>query len=121
MVYGVFPAAGIEGVAVGKEGLSAQFLDQVCHCLDIVRPEIGKVAQLTEVHFNGSEFPGKIDLVYSGPAAELLELDALADVSYGPEIGEIDGGRLLGHKSSSFVRVIFTFPVQIRNGTRSLR
>ena len=74
MIHGVLPAAGIEGIAVREERFSAKLFDQVSDCFDIVGPEIGKIAQLSEVHFDGNKLFREIDLIDSGPAAQPLQL-----------------------------------------------
>ena len=78
MVYRVFAAAGIESVAVRQEGLAAQLLDDIRHGLYIIGSEIGEVAQLSEVHFDGHEFSVKIDAADARRADQLLKFCALA-------------------------------------------
>ena len=62
VVQGVFPAAHVQGVAVGEEGLAAQLLHQVGHHLGVVGPQEGQVARLAKVDFNGGVLVGKIDV-----------------------------------------------------------
>ena len=78
MIHRVFPAAGIEGVAVRQKRLAAQFLDHVHHGPDVIGPQVCEVAQLAEVHFNGHEFAVKINVADTGFFNEPLELCALA-------------------------------------------
>ena len=49
-------AADVQRVAVGQEGLAALILHQVHHHLGPVGPQVGHVAGLAEVHFDGHIF-----------------------------------------------------------------
>ena len=62
MLQRVFAAADIERVAVGDEGLTAAFLDEVGDDLGIVRTQERQVAELAEVQLDGDEFAVKVDL-----------------------------------------------------------
>ena len=66
MVQSVLPTAHVQGVAVRQEGFSALALHQVGHYLGPVGPQIGQVARLTEVHFNGDEFPLHVNVAEAG-------------------------------------------------------
>lgn len=59
MLQRVFAAADIERVAVGDEGLTAAFLDEVGDDLGIVRAQKRQVAELAEVQLDGDEFAVK--------------------------------------------------------------
>ena len=59
---GVLSATRIEGVAIGKERLSAQFLDHFHHGTGIIRTEVGDVAQLTEMHFDGNKLALQVEV-----------------------------------------------------------
>ena len=62
MLQRVFAAADIERVAVGDEGLTAAFLDEVGDDLGIVCAQERQVAELAEVQLDGDEFAVKVDL-----------------------------------------------------------
>jgi hypothetical protein len=53
------------------------------------------------VHLDGSELLRKIDLSDAGAAAEVLQLDAQADVQFGPEVGKVYGRFRVRHGVSS--------------------
>ena len=74
MVQSVLAAAHIEGVAVGEEGLAAQFLHIICNHLGVVGPEKGQVAVFTKVQLNGCILIGKIYLLKAGSLHETVEL-----------------------------------------------
>ena len=56
MLQRVFTAARIERVAVGKERNAAKFLNNVRHCLRVVRTQIRKIPQLSEMHLDRDKF-----------------------------------------------------------------
>ena len=88
VVNGVGEGTGVEGVAVRQEGHAAQLLHHVGNRLHIVGAEIGTVAQLAEVHFDGDKLVVKINLFNARCADELLQLGALANPDLGPKIGK---------------------------------
>jgi len=92
MFQRVFPAAGIEGIAVGKEGLAAQGLDYICHRTGIVGTQEAQIAQLTEVHLDGDKLAFHIDLIDTGSADQTLELERETFSELGPEVGIINLG-----------------------------
>ena len=59
---GVLSATRIEGVAIGEERLSAQFLDHFHHGTRVVRTEVGDVAQLAEMHFDGYKLTFQVEV-----------------------------------------------------------
>ena len=89
MLERMLAAADVERVAVGQEGTAAQFLDEVGHGLGIVRPQIGQIAELAEVHLDGDEFILKIDLVHAGLQQKLAQLLLLVQAGMAAEVGEI--------------------------------
>ena len=66
VVQRVFPAAHIERVAVGEEGLSALALHQVGHGPGPVGTQIGKVAGLAEMHLDGHILILHVDVAEAG-------------------------------------------------------
>ncbi len=82
MLRGIPAAAGVERIAVGEEGDALLLLDKVDHGLRILRTQIGNVAKLTEMHFDGDKAPVHVDAADAGAATEPLELlrERCADV-----------------------------------------
>ena len=70
----ILAAAGIHGVAVGQEGVSALFLHQIRHRAGIVRAQEAQVAQLAEVHLDGHELAVHVNLADPGLLHQLLQL-----------------------------------------------
>ena len=66
VVQGILPAAHIQGVAVGQEGLAALVLHQVHHHLGPVGPQVGQVARLAEVHLDGDVLAIHVDVTEAG-------------------------------------------------------
>lgn len=93
MIQGVFPAAHIEGVAVGKEGLPSQLPDYVGHGFGVIRPQVGEITQLAEVDLDGHELVFKVDLVDAGGQDEPFQLLDPVFVRGDAEIGKIYLGR----------------------------
>ena len=74
MIRRVFPGTRIQGIAVGQEWGSPVFLNHVCHSLDIVRAQIGNIAQLTKMHFYGDQLSVHINVSYARLPDQLLQL-----------------------------------------------
>ena len=74
MLNGIFPAARIQGIAVGQKRLSAAFLYQVRHGLGIIGPEIAHISQLAEMHLDCYKFSFHIDLVHPCRLQKALQL-----------------------------------------------
>ena len=74
VVQGVFAPAHVQGVAVGQKGLSAQAFHHVGHGFGKVGPQIGQVARLAEMNFDGGEFILEIDLLHTGLAHQFFQL-----------------------------------------------
>ena len=74
MVQSVLPAAGIQGVAVGKEGFAAPFFYQVCYSFYILRPDGSQIPQFPEMHLDSREFPLEVDISHMGRLTQPLEL-----------------------------------------------
>ena len=74
VLEGVLAAAGVEGVAVGQEGLSSQLRDHVHHRTRIVGAQEGHVAEFAEVHLDGHELAVHVDVSYPGRLDQALEL-----------------------------------------------
>ncbi len=91
VLQGVFPAAGVHGVAVGEEGLAPQLLDHVHHSPGVVGPQVADVAQLAEVQFDGHKFALQFQVLYARLFNQLFQLGGQAvAVSLGVEIGKIN-------------------------------
>ena len=89
VLQGVFPAAHIEGVAVGEEGLSAQLFHHISHRLGVVGAEKTQIAQLAEVHFDGHELVIHVDFANASGPDQPLELGGKALAQLGAEIGVV--------------------------------
>ena len=74
MFQRMFTASGIERVAVGKERQSAILFDDISNSLGIVRSEVCKVSEFSEMHLNGNELALKIYRADPGEPDELLKL-----------------------------------------------
>ena len=66
VIQRVFAAADIQGVAVRQEGLAALTFYQIRHGFGPVGAEIGHVARLAEMHFDGHIFAVHVDVAESG-------------------------------------------------------
>ena len=88
MIHSVGARTGIKRIAVRQEGDTAQFLDYVSNGFHIIRPEVGAIAQFTEMHFDCDKLMIEIDFVNACCTAKLLELNSLADTEFGSEIGK---------------------------------
>ena len=89
MIQGIFAAARIQGVAVRQKRLAAEFFDEICHRLDILRAQGRQVAQFPEMHLDRREFAFEIDVLHAGEAAEFLQLLRQARPYGHAEIGHI--------------------------------
>ena len=74
MVERIFPAAHIEGVAVGQKYLPAQFLDSAYNGLGIIRPQKSQVAQLAEMDFDRHILVRKINVSHARRQNEAFQL-----------------------------------------------
>ena len=90
VLQGVFPAAHIEGVAVGEEGLATQLLHHISHSFGVVGAEEAQIAQLAEVHLDGHELVIHVDLANACGPDESLELGGKALAQLGAEIGVVN-------------------------------
>ena len=91
MLQGIFPGAGIHGVAVRQKRLAAQLLDQIHHRTGVVGPQIADVAQLAEVELDGDKLALHVDLVDSRFAHQLFQLGGQAvPKGDGVKIGKIN-------------------------------
>ena len=66
VIQRVFAAADIQGVAVRQEGLAALTFYQIRHGFGPVGAEIGHVARLAEMHFDGHIFAVHVDVAETG-------------------------------------------------------
>ena len=91
MLQGVLPAARVHGIAVSKEGLAPQLLDDVHHRPGVVGAQIADIAQLTEVELDGHKFTLQVQVLNARLLNQLFQLGGQA-VSIGlcMEIGEIN-------------------------------
>ena len=99
----VFAATDVERVAVGEEGLAAQFLHDIRDGAGVVGAQKAQVAQLAKVNLDGDELVLKVDLLNSGVTDEALELVKLALASMRAQVGEVHlsgcCGCSCGHRS----------------------
>ena len=96
MLEGVLAASGVEGVAVGQEGLASQLRDHVHHRPGVVGAQESHVAELPEVHLDGYELAVHVDASDSG-LDESLELVGRTLVRLAAKISVI----YLGHNRLS--------------------
>ena len=100
MVEGVLAPADVEGVAVGDEGLAAQFLDQVADRARVVRPQEGQVARLAEVQLHGHEAALEVEAAEAGLQHEFAQFRLQAVTHrHGVHVGEPNIGGLRIHLS----------------------
>ena len=66
VIQRVFAAADIQGVAVRQEGLAALTFYQIRHGFGPVGAEIGHVARLAEIHFDGHILAVHVDVAETG-------------------------------------------------------
>lgn len=62
MLQRVLTAADIKSIAVRQEGLSAQLLYYVHNCFGIVRTQVGDIAKLAKMDFDGNELFFKVNI-----------------------------------------------------------
>ena len=74
MVQCVFPAAHIQGVAVGKEGFAPQFLHHISHHFGVIGPQEGQVPRLAEMDLDGGVFVLKVNVPDPRFLDELFQL-----------------------------------------------
>ena len=89
VVQRVLAPAHIQRVAVGQEGLAAQFLDHLGHHRRVVGAQEGQVARLAEMDLDGGEFVGEVDLADPGGLDETFEFLGQVLVKRRAQIGEI--------------------------------
>ncbi len=92
MVQSIFPRADVHGVGIGEEGLAAQILDEVHQHPGITGPQMGHVAQLAKVNFDGNEFVFEVNLVHAGAEHQPSQFLGQGLGSAGAEVGKIDFG-----------------------------
>ena len=92
MLEGVFPLAGVEGVAVGQKGHAALLFAQVGHHLGVVGPQEGQVAQLPKVHLDGHEAPVHLNIPDPRRQTQPAQLLGQAGTHRAPKIGKIYSG-----------------------------
>ena len=89
MIQGILPGAHVHGVGIGEEGLAPQFLDDVHQHPGVAGPQMGHVAQLTEVDLDGHELILEVDPVNSGGHNEPGQLLGQSLAVCGAEIRKI--------------------------------
>ena len=91
MIERVLPASGIERIAVGQEGLSAEFLYHVSDCFCVVRTQIGDVAELAEMHLDCYKLSIHVNAADSCLADQLRQLPRQARaICVCTKVGKID-------------------------------
>ena len=86
----VLAAAHIEGVAVGEEGPAALGLDDVRQGLGVVGPQVGQVARLAEMDFDGHEFVLHVDGVQPRRAHQPLQFLQQVQAGLCPQVAVIN-------------------------------
>ena len=74
MIQRILPSAHIQGIAVGKEGLSAQLLHRIHNHRRIVGTQESQVPGLPKMHLDSCIFPVKINLVHPRSQDQPLQL-----------------------------------------------
>lgn len=93
VVDGVFATSGIEGAAVGQEGLAASLTDVLRNGTGILRTKIRQISGFAEVQFDGHIFVLQIQFLKTGAFHEQAEfLGQAATIGFGPKISEVDFG-----------------------------
>ena len=87
---GILSATRIEGVAIGQERLSAQFLHHFHHGTGIIRTEVGDVTQFPEMHLDGYKLAFKVEVGNARLLDEFLQFGRKSvAIGLRTEIGEI--------------------------------
>ena len=89
MVKSVLPSSHIKGVAVCEKRLSAQTLYHVCYGFRVIGTEIGQIAGLSEMNFNGGVSAVEVDGLNAGPADQALQLFLQAVTVVHPQVRKI--------------------------------
>ena len=92
MIQGILPGANIHGIGIGEEGLAPQLLDDIHQHPGVAGPEMGHVAQLTEVNLDGDKLVLEIDLINTGGENQPGQLLGQGFGRAGAEIGKINLG-----------------------------
>ena len=74
MIQRILPSAHIQGIAVGKEGLPAQFLHSIHYYRRVVGPQESQVPRLSKMHLDSCIFPVKINLIHPRRQDQPLQL-----------------------------------------------
>ena len=74
MLKRILAAARIKRVTVCQERNASVLLHDIRHGLRIIRPQIGEIAQLAEVHFDRHKLAVHVDLIDPGFPDQLLQL-----------------------------------------------
>ncbi len=91
VLQGVLALTRIHGIAVGQKGKAAQVLDRIGDGLGVVGPQITDVAQFSEVHFYGDEFPLEIDPIDARGLDQLFQFGGEpVPEGYGAEIRKVN-------------------------------
>ena len=90
VVERVLAAADIERVAVRQERLAAELAHKIRDGLCIIRAQVGQVARLAEVHFNGDVAVLEIDLIHPRRQQQTGELLLDVFLQRGMEGGKVD-------------------------------
>ena len=98
---GVFPPAGVQGVAVGQERQPAVALDGVGHRFCVVGAQVGQVARLAEMDLDGDEPPFQVEGAQAGGLHQPVQFLLQGLPAPHPEVGIINGRLLHGTHSLS--------------------
>ena len=99
VIQSIFASAYIQRVAVGQERFAAQLLDDLDDHRRIVGAQVGQVARLTEMDFDGCVFVGELDLADAGGLDQPLQLLGQIFIERGAQVGKIDFGCRHGYAS----------------------
>ena len=91
MLQSILPAAGVHGIAVGEEGLTAQLLYHIHHRTGVVGAQVADITQLTKVHFNGNKFAFQVQLLNPSFFNQFFQLGGQAvTIGLSMKIGKIN-------------------------------
>ena len=89
VIQRVLPAAHVQGVAVGQEGLAAPLLHEVRHGLCPVGPQIGQIARLAEMQLDGHKLLVEINIAHPRRFQQPRQLLLQILMIIGTQIGKI--------------------------------
>ena len=73
VIESVFAAANVQSVAVSKKWLSALFAHVICHDSRVLRTEMSKISQLSEVNLDCDVTVAEIDRLKAGALHKAMQ------------------------------------------------